>query len=239
MKTLKNWLIRKLDGVEQMKPEWLKGYVDRYESLLGEHEELLAEFDDLVDKYNKLKAEHDKLKAEHEKRIIDHEEYVKHVSKGYELDHRKDGSGVANLIQAILFDTVQDTIGDSRSPMGGANYSDVVETDQIIWDYANSVANEIGAFTYGIKLRNTTEAKWGLPRVRVGVSRMIAIGGGANSLLGKFARIWAKMHRDQRQKDLLTNEQIKQWRSLPAAVKTACNKAAESNYSIWNEVRRV
>lgn len=234
MKTLKNWLIRKLGGVKQTKTERLEEYVDKYESLLGEHEVLLAEFGNLVDECNKLEAEHDKLRAEHEKLKVGHEEYVKHVSKGHELDHQKDGSGVANLIRSILFDVVQDEIGDRQSPRGGADYSDVVETDTLIWNYSQSVADEISSFIYGIKFRNMTGPKWGVPRVRVGISRMIAIGGGINSLLGQFARIWAKLHRDQRQKDVLTHEQIKQWRAMPSEVKAACNIAADTrNFSIW------
>lgn len=212
MKTLKNWIIRKLGGVEQTE-------VDVTISAL------VAERDEFKDKYNKLKTKH--------------EEYVKRVSEDYELNRKEDGSGVARLIQNVLFHTVQDTIGDRLSPMGGANYSDIAETDILIRDYAKSVASEISAFTYGIKLRNTTEPKWGCPNVRTGVSRMIAIGGGANSLIGRFARIWAKMHKDHRQKDLLTVEQIKLWRSLPTTMKTACNIAAKYYHSIWSEVQRV
>lgn len=233
MKTLKNWLIRKLGGVERAKynelvkfqkevDDWHKDYVIPLERLAHEH--------------GILKVAHEELKATHEEFKAKHEKYVKHVSEGFDLDHKKDGSGVANLIRSILFDTVQDTIGDFLSPMGGADYSDVIETNRLINDYAQSVADEISAFTYGIKMRDATEAKWGLPRVRVGISRMIAIGGGINSLIGKFARIWTKMHRDQRQKDVLTKEQIQQWRTLPAIIKVACNKAAKlSGSSIWDE----
>lgn len=182
-----------------------------------EFDVLKANYDALLDSNNALKASHDK--------------YVAHVEKGHDLDHRKDGEGVANLIREILFDTVQGEIGDSLKPRGSASRADVMETDVAVGKFAESVAGEIRTFVLGIKERNAVRVKWG-KHVKCGVNVMMAMARG-KGLLASFARIWAKEHKDERQKDVLTPGQIREWKSLDRKVQPAVNVAVTHGMNFW------
>ena len=161
-----------------------------------------------------------------------HDEYVTHVERGHALDHQKNGDGVANLIREVLFDVVQEELGDSLKPRGGASRADVMELDSAIDEFAESVAGEIRMFVFGIKERNAFRVKWGR-RVKCGVNVMMALAHG-KGLLASFARIWAKEHKDERQKDVLTPEQIRKWKDLDRRVQWAVNDAVDHGFDFWS-----
>ena len=160
-----------------------------------------------------------------------YDEYAAHVGRGYELAHRKDGEGVANLIREVLFDIVQEEIGDSLKPGGGASRADVMETDAAVNKFAESVASEIRTFVLGIRERNAVRVKWGR-HVKCGVNVMMALARG-KGLLASFARIWAKEHKDERQKNVLTPGQIREWKDLGRKVQLAVNAAVDHGLDFW------
>lgn len=175
--------------------------------------------------------EFDALKAALEKSSADHAEYVDHVQRSRELAHDTNGEGVANLIREILSTAVQEEIGDRWRPAGGASRADVIEVDDLVNDYAASVAEEIRVFVHGIHQRNATGVKWG-KYVKCGVNVMMAMAHG-RGLLAEFAKIWSKEHKDQRQKDVLTPGQIKEWKDFGRKLQTAINVAVESGLDFW------
>lgn len=155
---------------------------------------------------------------------------VEHLAKGRELDHSIDG--VKDLFAQMAIDALQEECGDRNKPIGGAKRADIIEMDEAIWDRARSIADELNTFVDGIKHRNRKEARWGC-MARVGVQTMMSMAGGRDTLLGRFALIWNKEHKDDVQKRLLTPDQVKEWKSFPTKVKFAANKLAELGYRFW------
>lgn len=149
---------------------------------------------------------------------------VDHLSLGRTLVYERGGWGAANVIRTILSDVVDDNLGDSVNPHAGVKSADVLETDMLVSRFADYVAREIDTFKEGIKLRNTRTARWGKASVRSGVAEMMSLSYTRNSwLLRGFAKIWAKEHKDERQKDLLSSEQIKRWRKFSAQERRTIN----------------
>lgn len=149
---------------------------------------------------------------------------VDHLSLGRTLVYERDGWGVANVIRTILCDVVDDNLGDSAYPHVGVKSADVKETDMLVSRFADYVAKEIDTFKEGIKLRNARTARWGKASVRSGVAEMMSLSYTRNSwLLRDFAKIWAKEHKDERQKDLLSSEQVKRWRKFSAQERRTIN----------------
>lgn len=155
---------------------------------------------------------------------------VEHLAKGREFDHTIDG--VSCLFAQMAIDALQEECGDRYKPIGGAKRADIIEMDDAIRARAIGVADELHAFVEGIKKRNHREARWGC-MARVGVQSMLSMAGGRDTLLGRFAIIWNKEHKDDVQKRLLTPDQIKEWKSFPTKVKFAANKIAELGYCFW------
>lgn len=163
-----------------------------------------------------------------------HEDYVKWHDTGYELDHRMDGSGVASLIRGILFDVVQENLGDRDKPAPGVSRADVMETDSAICEWSERVADDIKRFCDGIKERNFTTARWGVPNCKCGVKAMMGMSAGRiDSPLGRFARIWRKEHPDTRQKDVLDEGQKTRWAKLDKTLKCAVNVAVNNGFAFW------
>lgn len=171
------------------------------------------------------------LKATLEKSSATHAEYAAHEQHGRELAHDANGEGVANLIREILSTAVQEEIGDQWRPVGGASRADVMETDAAIDEFAESVASEIRTFVLGIRERNAVRVKWGR-RVKCGVNVMMSLARG-KGLLASFARIWAKEHKDERQKDVLTPGQIKEWKGFGRRLQIAINAAVGARLDFW------
>jgi len=180
-------------------------------------------------------------KEQYQQAIREHSSYCEHVQRGYALDHRRNGEGVANLIREVVFDAVQDELGDSSRPRGGASRADVLEFDEVVNTFADRVAQDIDVLIQGLPLRNNTEAKWGKPNVRNGVSRLFATsrkdGRCASTLLDAFARIWAKAHKDERFRDVLTPAQQAEWRKLSPHARRAVNYAVSQGYPFYKEVQ--
>lgn len=163
-----------------------------------------------------------------------HEEFVKIQEVGYELAHRKDGSGVASLIREILFDTIQETLGDRERPAPGVKRADIIETDEAVWDWSDRVADDIRRFCEGIAERNSTCVRWGVPNCRCGIKTMMGMSAGRiDSPLGRFARIWRKEHPDTRMKDVLDDDRQKRWSKFDKTVKAAINFAVQSGMTFW------
>jgi hypothetical protein len=149
---------------------------------------------------------------------------VDHLSEGRTLVYERGGQGVANVIRMVLSDVVDDNLGDSVNPHIGVKSADVMETDMLVSRFADYMAREIDTFSEGIKLRNARRARWGKASVRSGVSEMMSLSYARNSwLLRDFAKIWAKEHKDERQKDLLSTEQIKRWCKFSAQERRTIN----------------
>lgn len=163
-----------------------------------------------------------------------HESYVDWHDRGYELAHRKDGSGVASLIREILFDVMQENLGDAFNPAPGVSRADVMETDTAVTEWTERVADDIKRFCDGIKERNFTSARWGVPHCKCGVKAMMGMSAGRiDSPLGRFARIWRKEHPDTRQKDVLDDEQKMRWAKLDKTLKCAVNVAVNDGFEFW------
>lgn len=149
---------------------------------------------------------------------------VDHLSLGRTLVYERGGWGVSHVIRTILCDVVDDHLGDSINPHVGVKSADVTETDMLVSRFADYVAREIDTFKKGIELRDARISKWGIASVRVGVAEMMSLSYASNSwLLRDFAKIWAKEHKDERQKDLLSTEQIKRWRKFSAQERRTIN----------------
>jgi len=173
--------------------------------------------------------------------VREHLSYCEYVQRGYALDHRRSGEGVANLIRSIVFDVVQDEIGDASKPRGGASRADILEFDDFVNKFADRVAQDINVLVQGMPLRNSTDTKWGKPNVRNGVSRLFAAsrkdGRCTSVLLDAFARIWAKAHKDERFRDVLTPEQQSEWRKLSPRMRRIVNYAVANGYPFHKEVQ--
>ena len=180
-------------------------------------------------------------KEQYLKTVREHLSYCEHVQRGYALDHRRDGEGVADLIRSVVFDAVQEELGDSSKPRGGASRADVLEFDEVVNSFADRVAQDINILAQGLPLRNSTEAKWGKPNVRNGVSRLFAMsrkdGRCTSVMLDAFARIWAKAHKDERFRDVLTPAQQAEWRKLSPQAKRAINYAVSQGFPFHKEVQ--
>lgn len=163
-----------------------------------------------------------------------HEEYVEWHDTGYELAHRADGSGVASLIREILFDVVQENLGDRDRPAPGVSRADVMETDSAICEWSDRIADDIKRFCDGIKERNFSTARWGVPNCKCGVKAMMGMSAGRiDSPLGRFARIWRKEHPDTRMKDVLDEDRQKRWAKLDKTLKSAVNVAVQFGMTFW------
>lgn len=174
------------------------------------------------------------FKAEIRRITEKHEEFVKMQDTGYELAHRKDGSGIASLIREVMFDVVQDTLGDRENPALGVKRADIIETDEAIWDWSERVADDVKRFCEGIAERNSTAARWGVPNCKCGVKTMMGMSAGRiDSPLGCFARIWRKEHPDTRMKDVLDTDRQKRWSKLDKTVKAAVNVAVQNGMTFW------
>jgi hypothetical protein len=155
-------------------------------------------------------------------------EMVDHLSMGRTLDYERGGRGVADVIRTILSDVVGDNLGESVSPYAGVKSADVLETDMLVSRFADYVMREIDTFKEGIKLRNARISKWGKASVKIGVAEMMSLSYTRGSwLLRDFAKIWAKEHKDDRQKDLLSPEQIKRWREFSTREQMRINLMCE------------
>lgn len=188
-----------------------------------------------------LKWCHGVAEERYQHAIREHLSYCEHVQRGYALDHRRNGEGVADLIRSVVFDAVQEEIGDSSRPRGGASRADVLEFDEAVNQFADRVAQDIGILIQGMPLRNSTEAKWGKPNVRNGVSRLFAMsrkdGRCTSVMLDAFARIWAKAHKDERFRDVLTPAQQAEWRKLSPQAKRAVNYAVSQGWTFHKEAQ--
>lgn len=157
----------------------------------------------------RMKAVRDRVKST--RKMVDH------LSLGRTLVYERGGWGVANVIRTILCDIVDDNLGDSVNPHAGVKSADIIETDMLVSRFADYVAREIDTFKEGIKLRNARVSKWGKASVKIGVAEMMSLSYTRGSwLLRDFAKIWAKEHKDDRRKDLLSPEQIKRLREFSA-----------------------
>lgn len=155
---------------------------------------------------------------------------VDHLSEGRTLVYERGGWGAANVIRTILCDVVDDHLGDSDNPHAGVKSADVIETDMLVSRFADYVAREIDTFKKGINLRNARVSKWGKASVKIGVAEMMSLSYTSGSwLLRDFAKIWAKEHKDDRQKDLLSPEQVKRWRKFSAREMMRINLLCEKS----------
>lgn len=155
---------------------------------------------------------------------------VDHLSEGRTLVYERDGWGAADVIRTILCDVVDDHLGDSTNPHIGVKSADVIETDMLISRFADYVAREIDTFKKGIKLRNARVSKWGKASEKIGVAEMMSLSYTSGSwLLRDFAKIWAKEHKDDRQKDLLSPEQVKRWHKFSAREMMRINLLCEKS----------
>lgn len=170
----------------------------------------------------RMKAMRDRVKST--RKMVDH------LSLGRTLAYERGGWGVANVIRTVLCDIVDDNLGDSVYPHVGVKSADVKETDILVSQFADHIANEIDTFKEGIKLRNARISKWGKASVRIGVAEMMSLSYRRDSrLLREFAKIWAKEHKDDRQKDLLSPEQVKRWRKFSAREMMRINLLCEKS----------
>lgn len=155
---------------------------------------------------------------------------VDHLSEGRTLVYEQGGWGAAHVIRTILCDVVDDNLGDSVNPHTGVKSADVIKTDMLVSRFADYVAREIDTFKKGIELRNARISKWGKASVKIGVAEMMSLSyTGGSWLLRDFAKIWAKEHKDDRQKDLLSPEQIKRWRKFSAREMMRINLLCEKS----------
>ena len=173
--------------------------------------------------------------ADYSKVVNDHNIYCEHVAEGRRLDHLRDGTGVTNLIEEILFNVIEEELGNAERPHGGTSRADVIETDEAVSEFATLVAQDICAFADNVAKRNARDAKWGTAGVRTGVSRLFAAAASnrRSVLLRAFARIWAKEHKDARIDDVLSDEQQREWKSLPPRARRAINHAVANGYTYW------
>lgn len=170
----------------------------------------------------RMKAMRDRVKST--RKMVDH------LSLGRTLAYERGGWGVANVIRTVLCDIVDDQLGSSAYPHIGVKSADVTETDMLVSRFADYVAREIDTFKEGIKLRNDRKSKWGKASVRIGVAEMMSLSYRRDSrLLREFAKIWAKEHKDDMQKDLLSPEQVKRWRKFSAREMMRINLLCEKS----------
>ena len=68
--------------------------------------------------------------------------------------------------------------------------------------------------------------------MKCGVNVMMSLARG-QGLLATFARIWAKEHKDERQKDVLTPGQVKEWKGFGRRLQIAINAAVGAGLDFW------
>ena len=142
---------------------------------------------------------------------------------------------VKQLILKIGDRAIRAELGLIGNPNPRVSDADIIETRRALEVFACQIENNIHNFVHGMCEKDATCTRWGVPNVKTGVSYMMSICRGTG-LLADFARIWAKEHKDTRQKDVLAPAQIAQWRKYDKNVRKAINLAVGfSNMVFWKQ----